>query len=200
MKNIFLSFIIFVTLSSCKQKVAEIFNPGRNLEQAAPDSADMTNNFYDNTETIELRTGEIEVRGEIENPGVVNLKEFPVRSVTVKETLLDGDGGNKFIGAYRYDGYSLFDILNTRKIKKTETNKFNPVIDLYVEVENEKGEKAIFSWGEIYYPNTLHKILIASSVSRIVPSRSKDLWIIPSESKIVAGSDLLTERNISGSC
>ena len=68
---------------------------------------------------------------------------------------------------------------------------------MYVEIENEKGEKVVFSWGEIYYPNNLHRILIADGVSRIVPSKTKDLWDLPSESKIVAGNDLITERNIS---
>jgi hypothetical protein len=64
-------------------------------------------------------------------------------------------------------------------------------------VENGNGEKVVFSWGEIYYPNNLHKILIANGVSRIVPSKTKELWPLPVESKIVAASDLLTERNIS---
>jgi hypothetical protein len=197
MKNIILFIIILLTLNSCKQKIAE-GNPDRRPEQAASDSMDMTNNFYDNTETIELKTAGITVGGEVENPGVVDLNSLPLHSVIVKETLLDSAGGNKFIGAYRYDGYSLFDILNTSRIKKIETNKFNPVIDLYVEIENKEGEKAVFSWGEIYYPNNLHKIIIAGSVSRIVPSRSKDRWVLPSESRVVAGSDLITERNISG--
>ncbi len=39
--------------------------------------------------------------------------------------------------------------------------------------------------------------MIASGVSRIVPSKTKELWLLPSSSKIVAGSDLVTERNIS---
>jgi hypothetical protein len=34
-------------------------------------------------------------------------------------------------------------------------------------------------------------------VSRIVPSRTKDLWVLPTESRIVAGNDLISERNIS---
>jgi hypothetical protein len=66
-----------------------------------------------------------------------------------------------------------------------------------VEVESKTGEKVVFSWGEIYYPNNLHKILIAGSVSRIVPSKTKELWPLPVSSKIVAASDLVTERNIS---
>jgi hypothetical protein len=157
----------------------------------------MTNNFYDNTESYSLPVIELTIDGEIANPGKVDFSELPVHSVIVKETLLDSAGGDRFVGAYRYDGYSLFDILDKRILKKANSVEFKPVIDLYVEIENDKGEKVVFSWGEIYYPNNLHKILIASAVSRIVPSRTKELWPLPGESKIVAASDLVTERNIS---
>jgi hypothetical protein len=34
-------------------------------------------------------------------------------------------------------------------------------------------------------------------VARIVPSKTKDLWPLPAESKIIAGNDLITDRNIS---
>ena len=70
----------------------------------------------------------------------------------------------------------LFDILNEEYIKKANSEEFNPIIDLYIEVESKTGEKVVFSWGEIYYPNNLHKIIIAGSVSRIVPSKTKELW------------------------
>jgi hypothetical protein len=115
----------------------------------------------------------------------------------VKETILDTAGSDKFVGAYRYDGYSLFDILDNRKITKSNSAEFNQVIDLFVEIENRKGEKVVFSWGEIFYPANLHKVIIANNVSRIVPSRTKDLWPLPETCKIVAGNDLITERNIS---
>ena len=68
---------------------------------------------------------------------------------------------------------------------------------MYVEIENQKGERVVFSWGEIYYPINLHRILIADGVSRIIPSKTNDLWELPVENKIVAGNDLITERNIS---
>lgn len=161
------------------------------------DSTDMTNNFYDNTETYDLPLVDLTVEGEIANPGKVDFTSLPKHSVIVKETLLNSEGGDRFTGAFRYDGYSLFDILEKRVIKKANAEEFNPIIDLYVEVENDKGEKVVFSWGEIYYPNDLHKILIASNVSRIVPSKTKDLWALPVTSKIVAAADLITERNIS---
>jgi len=164
---------------------------------SSPDTSDVTNDFYDNTETYELRPVNIEIDGEISNPGVIDLSKLPLRSVIVKEALLDSSGDNRFEGAYRYDGYSLFDILNNVVIKKRNEGEFNPIIDMYVEVINNNGDKSVFSWGEIYYPNTLHRIIVASRVSRIVPSRSKDLWPLPAESKIIAGGDLITERNIS---
>jgi hypothetical protein len=157
----------------------------------------MTNNFYDNVETYPLPVKELYVDGEIANPGKVDISDLPKHSVIVKEALLDSAGGDRFVGAYRYDGYSLFDILDKRILKKANENEFKPIIDLYIEIENDKGEKVVFSWGEIYYPNNLHKILIATNVARIVPSKTKELWTLPVESKIVSASDLVTERNIS---
>ncbi len=155
------------------------------------------NNFYDDTETISLKGGEIEIAGEVENPGFVDLNSLTKHSVIVKEALLDGDGKDVFIGAYRYDGYSLFDILTNRLVNKKNKEEFSSIIDLYVEIENDKGEKVMVSWGEIFYPSNLHKIIFATDVSMIVPSKTKDLWPLPQERKLIIGSDLITERNIS---
>jgi hypothetical protein len=196
MKKISILAFLFISLISCNQ-VKTIQSADDKAVKQFIDSTDMTNNFYDNTPAYPLSLKEITVEGEIENPGYVDLSALQVHSVIVKETLLDSTGNDRFTGAFRYDGYSLFDILERRIIKKANAQEFNSVIDLYVEVENEKGEKALFSWGEIFYPNNLHKIIIASSVSRIVPSKTKDLWELPSAYKIVAASDLITERNIS---
>lgn len=161
------------------------------------DSTEMTNNFYDNSESYSLPVKELTIEGEVANPGKVDFSKLSKHSVIVKETLLDSVGSDRFTGAFRYDGYSLFDILNDRQPRKANADEFGQIIDLYVEIENEKGEKAVFSWGEIYYPNNLHRIILATDVSRIVPSKSKDLWVLPAESKLIAGNDLITERNIS---
>lgn len=160
------------------------------------DSTDMTNNFYDNSETFSLPVMDLFIEGEVANPGKADFSLLPKHSVIVKETLLDSTGTDRFTGAFRYDGYSLFDILERIVIKKSNAEEFNSVIDLYIEIENESAEKAVFSWGEIFYPNNLHKTLIASGVSRIVPSKTKELWILPEKSKIAASTDLITERNI----
>lgn len=183
-------------MTACTQKPSPEKTIDENSTQFI-DSTEMTNNFYDNAETYPLPVKQLTIEGEISNPGVVDFKTLPKRSVIVKETLLDSSGSDRFVGAYRYDGYSLFDILEKRILDKANSQEFNPIIDMFIEIENDSGEKVVFSWGEIYYPAKLHQIIIADAVSRIVPSKTKDLWPLPQESKIVAGTDLITERNIS---
>ncbi len=193
MKTNIVFLLLIVSLISCTETGKKVITQ----TGAIYDSAGVTNNFYDNTPSQPLALREISVDGEVDNPGRVDLSGLPSRSVFVKETLLDSAGSDRFIGAYRYDGYSLFDILDRIVIRKANSKEFNPIIDLYVEVSNDEGDKAVFSWGEIFYPNNLHRIIIADRVSRIIPSKTKDLWPLPVTSKIVAGSDLITERNIS---
>lgn len=178
-------------------KSVKIAETNKLSQDVATDSEDRNNNFYDNAPTYYLAMEKIMVDGEIENPGIVDFSKLTKRSVIVKETLFKDGGGDQFTGAFRYDGYSLFDILNERYLKKQNAVDFKPIIDLFVVIENNKGEKAIFSWGEIYYPNVLHDIIIATDVMRIVPSKTNDLWTLPKESKVVVAHDLITERNIS---
>lgn len=164
-------------------------------QTAKPQQA--TNDFYDDAETFSLKgTTIIQVSGEIGNPGDIDITTLPLRSLVIKEALAKGDT-NRFVGAYRYDGYSLYDILNNIILKKKNETEFPPIIDLYVKVENDRGESVILSWGEIYYPTHRHEIIIATKVARIVPSKTKDLWPLPEETKLIVGHDLLTERNIS---
>lgn len=155
-----------------------------------------TNDFYDDAETNLLPMGTITVGGEISNPGIIDVSTLPIRSIVVKEAVLH-ENADQFTGAYRFDGYSLYDLLNLVVLKKKNEAEFPPIIDLYVEIENDKSEKVVLSWGEIYYPIHRHEILIATKVARIVPSKTKELWPLPVESKLVVASDLLTHRNIS---
>ncbi len=156
-----------------------------------------TNDFYDDAPTVKLKgSTKILVTGEIEKDVTVDLSRLPKHSITVKETTLS-DGAVGFTGAYRYDGYSVYDILDRVVLKKKNEAEFPPIIDLYVEITNDRGETVVFSWGEIYYPVNRHRLLIATSVARIVPSKAKDLWPLPAETKIIAGNDLVTSRNIS---
>jgi hypothetical protein len=163
----------------------------------APAVIAQTNDFYDDAPTNALNgPGKILITGEIEKDMVVDLNTLPQRNTIVKETYLNGDKV-AFTGAYRYDGVSLYDILNSVVLKKKNAAEYSPIIDLYVEVSNDAGEKVVLSWGEIYYPNVRHNIIIATAVARIVPSKTKDLWPLPVDSKLIVGNDLITERNIS---
>lgn len=191
-----MTFVLF-TFTNCNKtnKNLKTNQDSSAVINKLPYLTDQTNDFYDNSETYNLPLSPISVSGEISNPSSIDFSKLPLHTVIVKEAILD-EKGNKFIGAYRYDGYSLYDILNLMKIKKANEKEFNPIIDLYVTIENNKGEKVIISWGEIYYPIHLHEIIIAKQVTRIVPSKTKKLWPLPKESKLIVGSDLVSERNI----
>lgn len=194
-----LALLLLMISYSCKNDTAKDEDSNtltEDLSLMAIDSTDATNDFYDNSETILLPGDQIEVLGEVSNPGFVNFSTLPLRSVMVKETRWS-KYGNLFTGAFRYDGYSLQDILNERILQKKNADSFNPIVDLYVEIENDKGEKTVISWGELYYNNHLDEIIIATRVSRVIPSKSKTLWELPTEAKLVVVGDLLTERNIS---
>ena len=181
MKRLFISMLIILTMLSFEAK----------------SQSEETNDFYDNAETYSLfGPEEILIEGEIANAGIVDMTKFEKRSVIVKETVLDGDK-NKFVGAYRFDGYSIYDLLNDRILKKKNEEHFKPIIDLFVIIENEKGESCVLSWGEIYYPIHRHEIIIATNVARIVPSKTNELWPLPTETRLIVASDLITERNIS---
>lgn len=191
-----LLFLLTIVVLSCQNQQVNNENLAQKENQNTKvDSTDRTNNFYDNEETHPLTMTRVEIAGEVKNPGFVDFSKLPTHSLIVKETLPD-DSGNKFVGAYRYDGYSLFDILNERILAKKNQEAFPPIIDLYVVIENEAGEKCVISWGEIYYPNHLNEIIIAKSVMRIVPSKTHELWPLPIHCKVVVGTDLLTSRNI----
>ncbi|MBN3036447.1 MAG: hypothetical protein JW861_12750 [Bacteroidales bacterium] len=190
-KFLLMTLPVFI-LASCTPKGGD---ETERLQPPPADTSDATNFFYDNAPTYELPLASVVVEGEVENPGIVDFQVLPVRSVIVKETRL-AEQGDLFTGAYRYDGYSMSDILDQRIIRKKNAEEFEPVIDLFVVIENEKGERAVISWGEIYYPNHLHEIIIAHRVMRIVPSKTHELWPLPGESKLVVGGDLITDRNI----
>ena len=155
-----------------------------------------TNDFFDNTPSTKLPgILKIEIAGEVANPGTVDLDRLPLRSLIVREARLEK---NKivFIGAYRYEGYSLLDILNDRVAARKHGAGFKPQTDLLVAVENAKGEKAVLSWGEIFYPAVLHRVIIAAAAAPIIPSETKENWPLAGSMKLICGNDMVSERNI----
>jgi hypothetical protein len=201
MKNLFLFLITIgcftLFLCSCNNTSQDSQSKSDPKNISSYDSTDRTNDFYDDAETVPLKGNmQIEIAGEVETPGKIDLTKLTKHSVIVKETILKNET-DSFVGAYRYDGYSLYDILNEVVIKKKNEKDFRPIIDLFVEIENDKGEKVVLSWGEIYYPIHRHEVLVATDVMRIVPSKTKELWTLPTETRLVVAQDLITARNIS---
>jgi len=199
MKNFFTLALLAagVWLAACNGPAVKSGDQTGNDTVASFDSTDRTNDFYDDAETVALNGPmEIEIAGEISQSVKINFKNLKKHSIIVKETVLKNEA-DSFVGAYRYVGYSLYDILNEVGLKKANEEVFRPIIDLFVEIENASGEKVVLSWGEIYYPIHHHEIIIATEVMRIVPSKTKELWTLPEKTKLVVGHDLITARNIS---
>ena len=161
----------------------------------AQNSNPSTNSFFDKSETKTYALKTILVEGEVEEAGPVDLTALPVRSVAIKEMGLDKDE-RIFKGAFFVSGYSLYDILNSSKVKKSPENPFSAPVDLYAVVQNGAGEKAVFSWGEIYYRNSFD-ILLTKSISPINPVRAKTRHTVPADPRVICASDLLNLRFIS---
>jgi len=155
-----------------------------------------SNNYYSQENATKL-TGpkRITVLGEVPKEQVVKLRKMPYRSVTVREARISGDS-IAFEGLFRYDGYALCDILSAIKVDKLSKDDFYPPIDIYVELRNDAGEVAVFSWGEIFFAANMYNIIIAQYVTRVIPGKTGELWPLPPTTKLVAGSDRLSERNI----
>ncbi len=153
------------------------------------------NSLFDSSEARNFDIKSVLIQGEVQDPGPVELSPLPLRSAAIKEVGIE-KGERVFKGAFFVTGYSLYDILNSKKFKKSPENAFSPPVDLYAVVENDKGEKAVFSWGEIYYRNSFD-ILLTKTVQAINPARSKTTWPLPDTPRLVCAGDLLNVRFIS---
>jgi hypothetical protein len=154
-----------------------------------------TNSLFDDSEIKALAPKNILIQGEVQDPGPVDLSSLPIRSAAVKEMGIE-NGQRVFKGAFFVNGYSLYDILNSKNFRKAPENTFSSPVDLYAVVENEKGEKAAFSWGEIYYRNSFD-ILITKTIQPISPARAKASYVLPETQRLVCAGDLLNARFIS---
>jgi hypothetical protein len=180
-------------------KIVRVFGAGLlllvpGLPVFAQEAASATNSFFDKSPVKEYQLQDIYVGGEVENPGPVALASLPVRELAVQE-LAFADGKPQFKGAYFVSGYSLYDILKSRTVKKTGGD-FKPEVDLFVEVENAKGEKAVFSWGEIYYARNNFNSLIYRTARSITPGKKTTDWPLPETSRLVCSADLYNTRFI----
>jgi len=186
---IYITVAIFA-ISSCidspENNNAAINNEG-NLEN---------NNLFDNQKTYKLEGPKtIRIYGEVKEETTISLEDLTLRSVVVKEVLPE-NGERSFKGTFRYDGYSLEDILVNIELEKE--SGFNPLTDLYIKVHSNDGIYAVLSWAEIFFPVHHHLQLIATGISRHVPYKTPEVkYPLPEKSKLVISNDLITCRNIS---
>ena len=154
------------------------------------------NSMYHQSEETAMKPGNLEVLGEVEETGMVDLTQFYKREVVLREARLLDDGEYEFVGAYRYAGYSLFDLLHPFNYLKKNQEEFPPAIDLYVMVENDKGETVTLSWGEIFYTINPHQILIATESAPLEPHKTEVEYPVEEQWKLVVASDLYANRQL----
>jgi hypothetical protein len=158
----------------------------------AQDLGKDTNSFFDSSPVKEYALKSILVEGEVAEPGPVDLSRLPLRSAAVKELAWE-NGKPAFKGAYFITGYSLYDILDAKLVKKMGW-AFKPEVDLYVTVENAWGEKAVFSWGEIYYSRDNFKTLLTKTARSVGPAKFVKNWPLSEDPRLVCANDLYNGR------
>jgi len=154
------------------------------------------NSLYHRTEETPLKVGELFVGGEVQNPGKVDLRKYYQREVFSKQARSVAPDSVDFQGAYRFRGYSLFDLLNHFLVAKKNAEDFHPATDLYVVIENDKGQKVSFSWSEIFYTQQPHQIIIATHSAPIEPFKKEVNYPTGTQWKVIAANDLYDFRTL----
>ncbi|HDZ40500.1 MAG TPA: hypothetical protein ENH59_02305 [Bacteroidetes bacterium] len=159
--------------------------------------AKYNNDPYDNERAVKLDGKMPCVSGEILNPGQACVEKLQSRTVMVKEFFpARVNSAPEFRGAFQYTGYSLSDIVKDYVVSKYNKSEFGLNTDVFVVVENDRGDKAVFSWGELFYTQDNHDIILATHVRPVFPSASDDKWPLPEKIRLIASNDYITVRNI----
>lgn len=182
-------FLIFISLNhqSSAQEV-------QGVTGATLLNAKTGNSLYHKTDEKSLKISELYIGGEIENAGKTDLTRFYKHEIILKESVLTSENNVEFIGAFRYKGYSLFDLLNPHLLKKKNVETFRPPIDLYVVIENDKGESVVFSWSEIFQTNLIHQIILATEVAPIKSYKKDTEYKTGEQWKVISATDLYSNR------
>ncbi len=91
-----------------------------------------------------------------------------LNSVSVKVTEVRAD--KTYNGTFNYTGVPLKTILELAAIRKKEEG-FSKPIDLAVVVRNGRGDRAVLSWGEVFYQNP-SEVLVAMGSEPVLPMKS----------------------------
>jgi hypothetical protein len=180
--------VFHITCNGTKKSVADSNSDATVITPSKGNSV-----FYE-SEVVKMKTGTITVKGEVKNPGPVDFGKLYKHEIVMREAVINGSDEVRFNGAFRYIGYSLLDILQSFIISKKNEAAFKPQIDLYIVIENDKGESIVFSWSEIFHTSNLHQVLIATESAPIKPHKAEVNYEIGDTWKVVAGNDLYSYR------
>jgi len=159
--------------------------------------AKYNNDSYDNERAVKLDGEMPYVSGEIMNPGLADVAELEQRTVVVKEYFpVKLNEKPEFRGAFQYTGYSLSDIIKDYVVSKYNKSEFGLNTDVFVIVENDMGDRAVFSYGELFLTQDNHDIILATHVQPIFPTAADDKWPLPEKKRLIASNDYITVRNI----
>ncbi len=151
----------------------------------------------------------LSVTGLVQKPlnlSLDDLSRFQSGTVRLNEILR----GNRFNGVFRYRGVPLRTLLEFASIRK-QVDEYSKPIDLAVIVRSGNGNRAVLSWGEIFYSNP-HDVLIAFSAEPVMPMKecrschktgSFEKWEKPLHRKaalpkLVLADDFFTDRCLEG--
>lgn len=187
-----ISTFLMLLLSSCGNIIDAFSGASKPMQTDG-------NSLFHQTDVSDAQTGTLEVMGEVKKPGMVDFDDFYTREVYVKDMQFNV-GGDSCIGAYRYIGYSLFDLLHPFNQDKKSAELFKPLTDMYIVVENDNDEHVVFSWSEIFHVNNPHQVIVATAGAPIEPHRKEVDYPALNTWKVVAGNDLYNYRSLENPC
>lgn len=190
----FSAFLFFAVLgcivSSCHFQLPADGISGASIQMAANG-----NSLFYQKDSHRMQAGKLEIAGEIKNPGMVDLEKLYTREIVLKE-MINRSGQDEFMGAYRYIGYSLHDLLHEHLLDKKNSEAFRPATDVYIIVENAAGDQVSFSWSEIFHSSQPHQAMIAVAMAPIVPFKKEVQYPVVQYWRLVSGGDLYAERQL----
>lgn len=141
-------------------------------------------------------------RGRVRKPEI-NLKHYFKREVVYKQAVLNDSGQVAFTGAYRYRGYSLFDLLNPFVLGEKTLNLFRQPMFTSL-LKTNSGDRVVFSWAEIFLGHNMHQVLIATEQADVEPYKVKVEYPKDSVWKVVATKQLVltcrVEKSFKNNC
>lgn len=189
------TFLFLVSLMCCLITSCGFQDKVDSISGASIQIAVNGNSLYYQKDTHRMQTGKLEIVGEIKNPGMVDLKKIYTREIVLRE-MVSRNGQDEFIGAYRYIGYSLHDLLHEYLIEKKNAEAFRPQTDAFIIVENAVGDQVSFSWSEIFHSSQPHQAMIAVAMAPVVPYKKEVQYPVVEYWRLVSGNDLYAERQL----